>query len=59
MKRTKNNRRRFAVFLAVVLAAVLCTSVAWLVEWTLAPQVEAVFPTRGSVNEEKFFTGTV
>lgn len=59
MKRTKNNKRRFAVFLAVVLAAVLCTSVAWLVEWTLAPQVEAVFPTRGSVNEEKFFTGTV
>ena len=59
MKRTKNNRRRFAVFLAVVLAAVLCTSAAWLVEWTLAPQVEAVFPTRGSVNEEKFFTGTV
>lgn len=59
MKRIKNNKRRFAVFLAVVLAAVLCTSVAWLVEWTLAPQVEAVFPTRGSVNEEKFFTGTV
>lgn len=59
MKRTKNNRRRFAVFLAVTLAAVLCTSAAWLVEWTLAPQVEAVFPTRGSVNEEKFFTGTV
>lgn len=59
MKRTKNNRRRFSVFLAVVLAAVLCTSAAWLVEWTLAPQVEAVFPTRGSVNEEKFFTGTV
>lgn len=59
MKRIKNNKRRFAVFLAVVLAAVLCTSIAWLVEWTLAPQVEAVFPTRGSVNEEKFFTGTV
>lgn len=59
MSKTKNNKRRFAVFLAVVLAAVLCTSIAWLVEWTLAPQVEAVSPTRGSVNEERFFTGTV
>lgn len=59
MKRTKNNKRRFAIFLAVVLAAVLCTSVACLVEWTLAPQAEAVFTTRGSVNEEHFFTGTV
>ena len=59
MKRTKNNKRRFAVFLAIVLAAVLCTSVAWLVEWTLAPQVEAVFTTRGSVNQEYFFNGTV
>ena len=59
MKRTKNNKRRFAVFLAVVLAAVLCTSAAWLVEWTLASQVEAVFTTRGSVNQEYFFNGTV
>ena len=59
MKRTKNNKRRFAIFLAVVLAAVLCTSAAWLVEWTLAPQVEAVFTTRGSVNQEYFFNGTV
>lgn len=59
MKRTKNNKRRFAIFLAVVLAAVLCTSAAWLVEWTLAPQVEAVFTTRGSVNQEFFFNGTV
>lgn len=59
VKQAKNGRRRFAVLLAVVLAAVLCTSAAWLVEWTLAPQVEAVFPTRGNVSQERFFTGTV